>query len=137
MQDCPLSSGKCSRAKQVCKCTFYHQTVKSGWCLAELLCLTGTGNNKHTQRRKETQSDLNSVLNLKSQNLPGELHEYVGWEKGDKEKNCFLKNLLRTPEAGMKALNCDSTHEAEAGGLLQQGKPGLHSNTLFLKSKTR
>lgn len=59
-------------------------------------------------------------------------------EMETKKKIVFLKNLLRTPEAGMKALNCDSTHKAEAGGLQQtQGKPGLHSNTLFLKSKTR
>lgn len=81
--------GKCLRTKQLCTCTFCHQTVKSGRFQAELLWLTDTGNSKHTQRRKETQSDLNSVLNLKSQNLPGELHEYAVWVKGNKKKLFF------------------------------------------------
>lgn len=80
---------------------------------------------------------MNSVLNLKSQNFPGLLHEYAVWVKGNK-KICFLKNLLRTPEAGIKAHNCDNTHEAEAeaGGLLQtQGKLGCIAIPSFLKTK--
>lgn len=147
MRDCPLSRGKESvqglnRFVSTHFIIYYYYSLDHKvWVVSGrmIVVLTDTGNNEHTtQRREETQSDLNSVLNLKSQNLPGELHENAVWEKGNKQKICFVKNLLRTPEAGMKAHNCDSTHEAEAGELLQtQGKPGLHSNILFPKSKAR